>query len=256
MNRRKTSIKQAPKRRDKNLKFKIDTSITNRAGKKSLKSKLRNQVKDKLRDRIDSTGTTPFFVTGRNAGEHDTLIGEKLKILFQSKPFRDDKPRNDLIRRGKCNELGKLKEFRAGRPISSSKDEIDYLEDLELEGEIVISKLGEVSYLSKFLFKIPKELEDEQKPLHLILDTGDSKEQSRITSLDRKASSNEIATKTNSDEIDRGSDRMVDDQADDENYENSGDPIENDEKDLQITNEDVHSETSFSHDFSHSYKSL
>ena len=45
-------------------------------------------------------------------------------------------------------------------------------QDLEFKGEIVISKLGEVSYLGKFLFNLPEQLEE--KPLQLILETTNS----------------------------------------------------------------------------------
>lgn len=55
---------------------------------------------------------------------------------------------------------------------SANSEKVEQDQNLEFKGEIVISKPGELSYLGKFRFNLPEELEE--KPLQLILETTNS----------------------------------------------------------------------------------
>lgn len=140
-------------------------------------------------DNFENADTKSFSIVSKPKKKNDDEdnYNEKFKSLIKARNKLGDLIKNPMykIEDERINEL-------TDENINKLKDDKELSDqNLEFKGEIIVSKLGEVSYLGQFLFNLPKELEE--KPLHLILDQEltldtDSKD---LTEFTKKEESND-----------------------------------------------------------------
>lgn len=185
---------QSAGKKKQNLKFSLDASVTNKSRRRKKGSKdFRLQTGEDAFaissiPKIESEQEKKFGVRPRLGGlisgsrkvnEPEDNHRERIESSVDLKPsrFRDAFRWTNRKKEADQNEpdqnksnQNELTQNELDQKGVETNEKVD--ENLEFKGEIVISKQGEVSYLGKFLFNLPEQLDE--KPLQLILETTNS----------------------------------------------------------------------------------
>lgn len=131
-------------------------------------------VQDDLRVRLKSRSCEDLKCDENNESSKDlckTPQVIRFRDAFKWRNKRSEKPELETTSRFEKPELSHPENNVNDQP-EDNEDNEKADQNLEFKGEIVISKQGEVSYLGKFLFNLPEQLDE--KPLQLILETTNS----------------------------------------------------------------------------------